>query len=125
MSKWSKRIILKETDPEKFEPKNYSKSGIICEAVSCCINPFQPTDIDKKIAEDRRRSILQESLQEQDMWMYHYHLHLKNMYAILMNNLKKLNIQSGLSFDEFRIYVYDCTLTQIDSCTHKRIRPLD
>lgn len=125
MSKWSKPLILKEIESdEKVETKHSLKHGIIDEAISCGIRPFQPSGIDKKIAEDHRRSTHQESLWERDVWMHHYHSHLKNMYGILMDGLKKFNIQSRLSFDEFRLYAYDRTLTQLDPCTHKRVRPL-
>ena len=125
MSAWAKPPTIKTSvESEKIVEIAPAGGGVIPQTISYSITTFKESEIDKKIFEECRR--LKDLRYEEDMivWMRYYDSHLKNMYGILLSGLSKYNIKTRLSFDEFRLYVYKCTVPRLNPRIHKRVRPL-
>lgn len=129
MSVWNKPPNLEPPtiSSEKInedKPVKNNIHGIVPQEVSCGLGVFKTPLYDKHIYESCHR--VREIRREEDMivWMRYYDFHLKNMYGIFLSSLKRYNIRTRLSFDEFRVYVYSCTIARLDPYIHKRVRPL-
>jgi len=85
-------------------------------------DPISERDVElaRRISENHRIDVLE----EQYKWMTHYHEELKQMYKIFQENLKDNHVKIEVSFDEFRMFVYQNTERYFDFKKHKKIRPL-
>ena len=130
MSVWDKPLDLKPSifpskisDKEKVNSNN-NNLGIIAEEISCGITDFKISPQDRHIYEKCQEIKNKRLYEDMLIWMNYYDSHLKNMYDIFLSSLKKYNIKTRIFFDEFRLYVYRCTVPRLDPYIHKKVRPL-
>lgn len=130
MSAWNKSLDFKPSispckpiEEVKLDPKD-NNFGIIAEKINCGISDFKISSHDKDIYEKCQKDKDNRLYEDMITWMNYYDLHLKNMYGIFLSGLKKYNIKTRILFDEFRLYVYRCTVPRLDSYIHKKVRPL-
>lgn len=87
-------------------------------------SPYVPSEADLIIARGHQKIKTTKAAEEREIWMKHYHFHLKEMYSILIKKLEKTEARRHISFDQFRMYAYYSTQTQFVPGVHKRVRIL-
>jgi len=77
-------------------------------------------ELEYRLSENRRIDMFEEQYE----WMSHYHQELKQMYNIFQGKLRENYIRIEISFDEFKMFVYQNTECNFDSKKHKKTRLL-
>lgn len=122
MSKWqhTPKFVLQQNEEEN----TLYEEHIIKRTDSFLSNPYVPTEADLIISRGHKTMKSTEILEEREIWMKHYHFHLKEIYGILIRNLKKFGVCRTFSFDQFQTYAYYSTQVQFVPGAHKRVRIL-
>lgn len=79
----------------------------------------EEVELSHRIANAKKLDLEMEYEHQKSVWMQHYHSDLVNMYKIL-----KRGIRSSVSFDEFKMFVFENTERFFDPSLNKKVRPL-